>query len=193
MPNTPTFDHYKTLEKATAIFQQKGYHGTSMQDLVDVTGLNRSSIYNSFGNKLTLFMEVLNHYFKKIRKRIDAMIVHTYDAKDALNGIFEIYLEDIINDDHNKGCLIINTLGEMTNQEPVIASFMQHNQEQMIAWLEDIIYKGQMKGMINTLQTPTQYAFYLYSSLQGLRTIGILNKNQSDLSNITTTYLKVLE
>ena len=54
MPKTEIFNRVDVLDKAAKIFSNKGFNGTSMQDLVDTTGLNRSSIYNSFGSKLDL-------------------------------------------------------------------------------------------------------------------------------------------
>ena len=50
MPKLETFDKVQVIDKAMYLFHAKGYHLTSMQDLVDATGLNRSSIYNSFGS-----------------------------------------------------------------------------------------------------------------------------------------------
>ena len=59
MPKTITFDRTEVVQNVMELFWKKGYNGTSMQDLVDVTGLNRSSFYNTFGDKFSLFEEAL--------------------------------------------------------------------------------------------------------------------------------------
>ncbi|SEK41297.1 transcriptional regulator, TetR family [Aquimarina amphilecti] len=192
MPKVETFDRIDVLQKATEIFHKKGYNGTSMQDLVDVTHLNRSSIYNSFGSKLGIFMQVLSFYQNAGNKKMGTEIVKTHNASDTLQSIFEWYLNDIIKDEDRKGCLIVNCKSEMSNQEPLINSFMVQNQEQMIALLEDVVHNGQMEKVFNEKQTAGQYALYLYSSIQGLRMTGILNTNENELRNLIKTVLTVL-
>ena len=62
MARTEVFNREDVLQRAKNIFWLKGYNGTSMQDLVDATGLNRSSIYNSFGSKMELYEKTLLKY-----------------------------------------------------------------------------------------------------------------------------------
>ena len=62
MPRTEDFNREEVLGKAKGHLWLKGFNGTSMQDLVDVTGLNRSSIYNSFGSKMELYLQSLKKY-----------------------------------------------------------------------------------------------------------------------------------
>jgi len=192
MPKVETFNRNEVLQKATDIFHRKGYNGTSMQDLVDATSLNRSSIYNSFGSKLGMFMAVLGHYqtIGKNKMRSEAKSAH--NAADSIKSIFDMYLYDIISDHHQQGCLIVNCKSEMVNQEPLIKSFMEQNQVQVLAMLEDIVNKGQMEKVFNQDQTASEYALYLYSSIQGLRMTGILNNNEEQLKNLIDTILKVL-
>jgi len=192
MPKTETFNRAHILELATEVFHQKGYNGTSMQDLVDATALNRSSIYNSFGSKMGIFMEVLNFYQKNANENFGKGLASAYNATDAIESIFEMTLSYIIKDTDQKGCLIVNCKSEMSNQDHSIKSFMEKNQDRMIAMLEDIVTKGQMEKIFNTNQTAAQYALYLYASIQGLRMTGILNKQEAELKNITKTVLSVL-
>jgi len=192
MPKVETFNRIQVLQNATDTFHEKGYNGTSMQDLVDATGLNRSSIYNSFGSKLQLFLEVLAHYQSVGKKQINKKIINSHNASETLKGIFDIYLQDILSDQDLKGCLIVNCTSEMANQEPTLKSFMEKNQVQVIAMLEDVVHNGQMQKIFNEHQTATQYALYLYSSIQGLRMTGILNTNKEELENLIKNILKIL-
>ncbi|GAA4278893.1 TetR/AcrR family transcriptional regulator [Aquimarina mytili] len=192
MPKTETFNRNQVLQKATEVFHKKGYNGTSMQDLVDATSLNRSSIYNSFGSKLGMFMEVLSFYQSSGKDQMGKELMHSHNSSDTIKAIFEMYLNDILNDNDRKGCLIVNCKSEMVNQEPIIKSFMEQNQEQTLAMLEDVVHNGQMEKVFNQNQTANEYALYLYSSIQGLRMTGILNNNEEELRNIINTVLKAL-
>ena len=193
MPKVETFDREQVLLNATMVFHKKGYNGTSMQDLVDATNLNRSSIYNSFGSKLGMFMQVLSHYQKTTNSDLGKKISTTYNAIDTIRAVFEVTLQYILNDNDQKGCLIINCKSEMTNQDSTIKSFIEQNQDRMIAMLEDIVTKGQMERLFNQEQSASQYALYLYSSFQGLRMTGIIHKNEEELKSLINTIIKVLQ
>ncbi|WP_062057914.1 TetR/AcrR family transcriptional regulator [Aquimarina longa] len=192
MPKTETFNRSQVLQQATEVFHKKGYNGTSMQDLVDATKLNRSSIYNSFGSKLNMFLEVLSHYQSIHNHNFSQGIAKSYNASKAIETIFDLHLQEIVNDQDHKGCMVINCKSEMTNQEPSINSFMEKNQDKMIVMLEDIVSNGQMEKIFNQKQTANQYALYLFSSIQGFRMTGILNKNKEELKNLINIILKVL-
>ena len=77
MPKVETFNKEQVLNNVIRLFHEKGYNATSMQDLVDATGLNRSSIYNSFGSKKELFQESLKTYRAIAHKSIQKLcLIH---------------------------------------------------------------------------------------------------------------------
>ncbi|MDQ6889496.1 MAG: TetR/AcrR family transcriptional regulator, partial [Bacteroidota bacterium] len=59
MPKKEMFDNEEVLKKALSLFWEKGYNGTSISDLETVTGINRSSIYNTYGDKNQFFLKAL--------------------------------------------------------------------------------------------------------------------------------------
>jgi TetR/AcrR family transcriptional repressor of nem operon len=62
MARYKNFDKQETLEKAMDIFWQKGYHATSVQDLIDGLCINRASMYDTYGDKHQLFLDTLIEY-----------------------------------------------------------------------------------------------------------------------------------
>ena len=62
MARTKCFNRDEALEKAMQAFWAKGYEATSVQDLVDCMGINRGSLYDTFGDKHQLFLEALDQY-----------------------------------------------------------------------------------------------------------------------------------
>ncbi len=192
MPKVETFDRILVLKGATDVFHNKGYNATSMQDLVDATGLNRSSIYNSFGGKKDLFMYCLkayqDSYYEKIFKKLDK----AQNPLRALELLLELYLKDILEDTKNKGCMITNCASEMANQDPLIANFLNSNQNGFLEFLGNLVESGQAEGLINKKRTPRDYALYLFSAIQGFRTAGILLSNKNDLEVISKMIIQTL-
>ena len=62
MARTPEFDHDQVLDAALQAFWEKGYEATSLNDLLEATGLARQSLYNTFGDKRGLFLASLRRY-----------------------------------------------------------------------------------------------------------------------------------
>ncbi len=193
MPKVETFNREQVLDQATNVFHNKGYNATSMQDLVDVTGLNRSSIYNSFGSKLDIFFECLKLYQELSKEAFSKIIKDSKCPMQAIESIFELYLNEITKDKENKGCLISNCTAEMGNQKQSIATFLSANQDGFIAILEELIKSAQDKGSINTTKTSKDYALYLFSALQGFRMTGILINDKTQLRSIVDTTLQNLK
>ena len=192
MPKVETFNKDVALKQATEIFHNKGYNATSMQDLVDATGLNRSSIYNSFESKMNLYLECLKLYESKYNREISKRLLNSNNGLEAIKFIFELYLNEMTKLKNERGCLIVNCKSEMANHEDTITNFLNANQQKTLALLEDLIYKGQEDKSLNNNKKPEEYALYLYASLQGFRMTGILISDKKQLQSIVNTVLQTL-
>ncbi len=192
MPKRETFNRDIVLIKATEVFQDKGYNATSMQDLVDTTGLNRSSIYNSFISKLDLYLECLQSYENKFNRDTSKVLLKAKNPFNAIELIFDLFIKIISTEKYDKGCLIGNCKAEMANHEKSITNFLEGNQNRMLMLLEDLVSKGQEDSLINTKQSSKDYALYLYSSLQGFRMTGILITERAQLKSIVNSILQTI-
>ena len=56
------FDVDEALDRALEVFWRQGYEGTALSDLTAAMGINRPSLYATFGNKEALFRKVLDRY-----------------------------------------------------------------------------------------------------------------------------------
>ena len=190
MPKTELFNREIALEQATGVFHDKGFNATSIQDLVDATGLNRSSIYNSFISKLELYLECLKYYESNFNRETSKSLLKATDPLHAINLIFELYIDIITKEKYDKGCLISNCKAEMANHDKSITLFLENNQSNMLMLLEDLVSNGQETAVINKKQSAKDYALYLYSSLQGFRMTGILITNRTQLTSIVKSVLQ---
>ena len=191
MPRVEDFNRADVIEKAKEVFWKKGYEATSMQDLVDAMGLNRSSIYNSFGGKMELYRESIRTYQKETNAYLrDALVAG--DPMEALESLFENAIQSIVMDKDNKGCFNMNCRMEMAERDDHLKDWLRGTEEHNLDLFAGIIRSGQEKGVINKLQSADQYARYVMSGYQGLRISGILNKDQAQLQAIASTVLSPL-
>ncbi|MEO1031219.1 MAG: TetR/AcrR family transcriptional regulator [Bacteroidota bacterium] len=188
MPRVEIFNRDEVLEKVVQLFHSKGYNGTSMQDLVDATGLNRSSIYNSFGSKMELYQESLRVYKKHANTYVQKVLINNSEPLETIRKIFAASPEDKAN-----GCFLGNCTTEMANQDREIKYFLKNNLNAMQDLFEALVSKGQTTGSINTDKSAKAYAAYLFTALQGLRITGILLNEQKEFESIVDTILSVLD
>ncbi len=193
MPRVEAFNREQVLQRAMNLFWEKGYYGTSMQDLVDATGLNRSSLYNTFGSKLTLYQDTLAHYKKETGGMFQRALVRARDPLDAIRHVFEGFLPEIMEDCGQMGCFAMNCKSEMANQNTDIKKWLLDHQEQGIHTFKDLIEDGQKEGVINDKQEASSYAYFVFNALQGFRMTGILVKDRKILQDIIDNTMKVLQ
>ncbi|APY07109.1 hypothetical protein BWZ20_01785 [Winogradskyella sp. J14-2] len=193
MPKTEIFDRKLVLDKATEVFHLKGYNATSMQDLVDATGLNRSSIYNSFESKENLYMHCLINYKNLYNSKSSALVNASKGAINAIATIFDFYINDIVKDSQNKGCMLVNCKSEIGTKNLNILKFLLDHQKETLSFLEALIRQGQEHSEINRKKNAQDYALFLFSALQGLRMTGILVNDKTKLQHIKETTIAILK
>jgi len=164
-----------------------------MQDLVDVTGLNRSSIYNSFGSKMNLFQLTLKKYEKEGSGFFEVLIHSKLNGLQTISAVFENTLDLMIGDYERKGCMMINCSTEMGNQDLQLNNITTKNQKLLVGYFDEMVKKGQLDGSISTEQKSDELASYLTSAFQGFRITGMNTKNRKILVSIIENVLTTLE
>ena len=188
MPKSVTFDRDQVIENVMELFWKKGYNGTSMQDLVDVTGLNRSSFYNSFGDKFSLFEEALKTYQKQQNDMLQESFTQAKTPKQAIISLFK-GISDDIRSGNQKGCMFTSCTAELSGEDARIHDFLVENKDKVVDSFKLLIQKAQENGEIDARKDAETLALYLFSNLQGLRVTSMLEPN---LEAVTEEILSVL-
>ncbi|HEY4337415.1 MAG TPA: helix-turn-helix domain-containing protein, partial [Puia sp.] len=88
MARKKEFDEAVLLDKAVDLFWRNGYHATSAQQLVDTLGISRSSLYDTYTDKRTLFLKALKQYQDRNAKALIQYVNQATDAEQGVRGIF---------------------------------------------------------------------------------------------------------
>jgi len=192
MPRPEEFDKANVLQNAMVLFWEKGFEGTSMQDLVDATGLNRSSIYNSFGSKLAFYQETLKAYQQQNSGIFQRALVRATNPLEAIRYVFESFLPEVARQECERGCFLMNSKTEMANKEEDVRKWLLAHQEQSLSFFSDLILSGQEEGFINNERKAEDLAYFVFNSFQGYRMTGILVKDPKILKEIINNTLSVL-
>jgi len=164
-----SFDESTILDKALEVFWSRGFEGTSIQDLVDATGLGRASLYGAFGDKQQLFEKVIAHY---IARADAAMRQGKGDATvgAALTRIVRTWVDSACPRTGPRGCFLSQSGISADPATPfareVLASTLQRAEKA----LEALIRSGQTAGEIAADRDPRKAARLLVVLQQGLVT-----------------------
>lgn len=107
---------------ASELFWEQGYEMTSIADLEERTGLDRSSLYHAFGTKHALFEAALRHYLQEFVQGLSAL--RQDDAGlDTIIGFFGGMAQTLRADParNARGCLIVNTVAELGTRDSDVA------------------------------------------------------------------------
>ena len=108
----------EVVEKAMNLFWRNGYEATSMAMLEQEMGINKFSIYSSFGSKSGLFLESLKCYKQKINLLIEKL-ESSNNGTVSIKKYFYDFLEFSREDNFRKGCLVTNTANELSKNDKV--------------------------------------------------------------------------
>ncbi|MGA7490288.1 MAG: helix-turn-helix domain-containing protein, partial [Xanthobacteraceae bacterium] len=107
------FDADTALERAMEVFWSKGYEATSLDDLCEVTGLSRSSLYATFGSKRSLLLRSVDRYVEQRNPRIAEILARPLPVRDAFAALARQFIDQIVAGPGRRGCFLGNCAAEL--------------------------------------------------------------------------------
>jgi TetR/AcrR family transcriptional regulator, transcriptional repressor for nem operon len=164
-----------------------------MQTLVSIMGINRGSIYDTFGDKRSLFLAAIAHYEATIVKDTIASLMTADAGKQTIINLFRDLVVGMAKEPNCYGCLMTNTAVELCPQDTEASRKIDTHFSQMARAFKQALSQAQGKGEIESDRDLASMAQYLTSSLQGLRVMGKVNRDPQTLNNIVDVILSVLD
>lgn len=190
MPRVIEFNEQKIISKALQVFWKKGYHATSMKDLVEATGLNPGSIYNTFGNKHDLFLACLKDYLNPI---------YTYDLKqkeaqkNPLELLREFYMEVVTNSVVNQdSCLSVKSCFELAATDDKTHQVLKNSMDKLFDIFEQMVVNAQKAGVVANKQDSFLLAQLIVATLPGLGQNFILYRDKNRIAKIIDNFLDMI-
>lgn len=192
---TKEFETDEIADAAMQVFWRRGYAATSVQDLVDGTGLSRSSLYSTFQSKQRLYQKALQRYELLTTLNNVELLGGSGSAKALIRQLLLNIVEDELNDSEHKGCLIANACLELAGHDEDVSKFVISNLQKIQHALESLLIKAQQSGEISSTQNPRALASFFVNTIQGLRVLGKgtpLEQRKQCLMDVVEVALNVL-
>jgi TetR/AcrR family transcriptional repressor of nem operon len=187
------FDRDEALHKAMEVFWSRGYEAASINDLVKHMGINRQSLYDTFGDKHALYLQALDRYREVEGRKMFELLERPGSVKKALRQLFQGIVEGSFCNGQRRGCFMGNAMSELAGRCKETAAKTCSN----MAAAEEAFYRalqrGKKEGEIKGGRDLRAVARFLYGSLQGLQLMAKATRNRKTLEDVVKVTLSVLD
>jgi TetR/AcrR family transcriptional regulator, transcriptional repressor for nem operon len=158
------------IEKSAALFNQQGYAGSSMSDIMQVTGLQKGGIYNHFLSKDDLALQAFDYAISQIKQRYReawGSKQHSIERLQAIISVFRVYIDNPEHPIIKGGCPLLNTAVESDDAHPALKARAKQAMNSWRDLFSGIMRKGIKKGEIQPNINVDEVASIIISTLEG--------------------------
>ena len=192
MARPQKFDTAEVLDQAMDVFWQKGYDNTSVQDLVDATGLNRGSLYNTFGDKADLFAQILQRYRSQSPAALLSSKADTAPPRQWIKDFLMSLVTRAKTDPDHKGCLITNTAAGLYGCDATMTELVNQTLQELEALFTRVIKRGQQSGQIARDASAQSLARFFVATANGINVLASAHTETAKLAEIVDNALVLL-
>ncbi|MBB3189528.1 TetR/AcrR family transcriptional regulator [Halomonas cerina] len=153
------------------VFWARGYDSASTRDLLEAMGLSRSSLYQTFGNKEQLYLEVLRRYREALIDRLSRRLEAAPSAMAFLESLFCETANEAGSERATRGCLIFNSASELSQRDTLPSQHARQSMAAITALFHQAVARAQAEGDIAPDRNTDALASYLTMGMAGLRTL----------------------
>jgi len=160
------FDEAEVLDRALEVFWEKGYDGSSIEDIVHATGLGRASLYGAFGDKERIYRRVLDHYLARLARGV-ADVRPDMTAAEQLRALFRGWVGATCPAQGPRGCFLL-LAGTAGGDAPALKETLDASLARTRELLVPILRRGQAEGDVSRRSSAEDLAELLVVFLQGI-------------------------
>jgi TetR/AcrR family transcriptional repressor of nem operon len=182
----------QALEHVMDLFWKQGYEGSSIEDIVQCTGLGRGSLYDTFGDKHALYLAALDRYCLTGGTKLTTLRRQSGSVRAIFQDFFQVLIEEALADPEQRGCFLVNAALEMAPHDPEVASRVQAGLDDTREAFYHVLIRAQASGELAWTRDPHQLAHFFLNAYLGLRVLSRAHPDRRLLEDIVTTTLSVL-
>ena len=185
------FDPDEALDKAMSVFWRQGYEATSVQDLVESMGINRGSLYETFGDKHSLFIASLKRYCDGHSERFLNELATADDPVNSIRNFMEMLVDGACSGEW-QGCFMVNTATELALEDREVAACLTARMEKNEAGIHQALAKAKKAGTLKSAHSPLALARHVMGLIIGLNVMLKVRPDRKVLQDMVNVGLEVL-
>jgi len=179
------------LETAARLINVKGYHNTSMNDIIDATGVKKGNLYFHFSCKEDLVFELVEHAKKEYGIYL-CKNISGENSREKLTSLMEAVGRFHSQNGFIGGCVFGNMALEVGDENPRIAELVRSVFMDWAAMIEALVRRGIESGEIPGKTDPAAAAWHMIATLEGAVMMAKLTKRESDFTAICGSFIDLL-
>lgn len=192
MARPKEFDPTDALDKAMAVFWAKGYHDTSIRDLVDATGVNYYGLYSTFDDKHGLFLAALDRYRDTVTRQILAILDQPGSPISAIRQAFDGVVLTTRPTDGHRGCLMCNTAVELTPFDKAVAKKVRKNMDVLRDAFRGAVVRAREIGEVAKDKDIDAFAEFLAMTVYSISVLARTGASEAQVRRYVQTALETL-
>jgi TetR/AcrR family transcriptional regulator, transcriptional repressor for nem operon len=192
MARTKEFDPDVVLEIAVEVFWRLGYEHTSLDTLMREMGISKQSLYDTFGDKRSIYFRAMSHY----REKTNASLRNLFTTEKLVRKGFATLFQSIIRESkaqHERGCLLMNANLSRAVDDVEVKKFLRANQKDVERIFRTAFVEAKKRGEIGPEKDPTALSKFFVATIQGMRALARLNHDRKELAHIAAVALAALD
>ncbi len=182
-----SFDKDEVLDAAVLVFWEKGFDGASVEDLTQAMGINRPSLYSTFGSKKDLFFLAIDRYASTHGQRTFAPLQLETDNRTAVRAFFAATIECALDSDTPRGCLINTVATGAAENDPALRTKLSA----MFSRTDEAI-AGQLRRESSTAIDVEDLARIAHSVNHSIMTRARAGASRSELNAVAKAFMEIL-
>jgi TetR/AcrR family transcriptional regulator, transcriptional repressor for nem operon len=191
MARTKEFDQEQALDAAMHLFWERGYEATSIQELVDATGVQRQSLYDTFGSKHEMFLQSLMRYQALEGHQLSELIKrHPKGGLQLIRAVFESTASQTVCD--ARGCFGANCAAELGSSDEAVAERIRIGREGLEELFTRCLVQASNARELKNSSSVSALAQFLVNALFGLHLMAKTRPTKAMIDNVVSVTLATL-
>jgi len=186
------FDRDKVLDRAVITFWANGYNGTSLDALTESMGINRPSLYSTFGGKHDLFMAVIDRYSMTFGCQPAEALYGEREIKTAVAAFLEESIRCVTSEDQPRGCLIASVATQEAQTDAQVRDRLSGMFGEADRIIADRFRTAQDEGQISQRLDPQALGRMIVSITHSFATRARVGASREELSRLAGEFMTVL-
>lgn len=174
----------EALDKALAVFWEKGYEGASLQDLTEAMGINRPSLYSAYGNKESLFLKAIDRYLEKNSCFLEYL--EEPDIRKGIENLFRWKADALTDPCTPHGCMMVTGALACSDETSRIREELAKRRCESQKLVQQRLERAQAEGQLPKDIDAAAFSRYLGAVSYGMSILASSGATSEQLHEVVT-------
>jgi len=175
------------IEKSLQLFSVKGYHSTSINNILEATRLTKGGLYGHFESKEAIWYAIYDEAVKRWHRVVFEGVNRITDPLQRIEQVIENDLMNYLGQNTFKGgCFFLNALVELSGQSPEMSRHMLRGFISFSKLLQQWLVQAESQGQIQPGLNHREIANFIFISLNGAAALYAVTRDDNVLKQTTS-------